>query len=715
MSKNSIFSKSFDEIFTKERIAFTARKLKVELKNSDIFEFMPHKKVFIPKNDNELREINIPGAYTRVIQKILQEEFTYHFKFSDRSYAYRPGKSPLKAINRVKHIVKNYNFIVKTDIDSFFDSIDHAILLKVLNKAIKDKKIVYLLTMFIKNGSLFKGRWQDKFEGIYQGDVLSPLLSNLYLNIFDTYLEKKDIEFVRFADDLIFFAKNYKEAKEILEYIQKILATLKLTIKQEKTYIAHKSKNFEYLGVIFNEKEKIYSIDNDRLMQKVSKISKETKALNLAQSIEKINEHIIGFKNYYLQVTNNKNQFKLLQERQEEILIQKVIDAKTDKTITKKDDFINILQNALTYLPKENFANHIVQKAYEEIKFKNPVKSAQKDIGKKRLHYFKNYLKQSELIVSKIGTYIYYAQGKIKLRTKNEATVAIPFNKVSRIIITNIKTSISNYLVYLCSKNRVDIDFIYKNSPYALLTYYNTVSQNVHLKQLKLFSSEIGVNYAKALLIAKAKNQINLLKYFNHRRKNEKISKHIQIMGAILEKLKKSKNTKSLMGYEGQISSHYWSSFGLIISKPGFNRTHKDSTDPINQAINYAYAIIYNKVQSALIKEGLNIYYSFLHSRTKNKPTLVFDLIEPFRQPVVDREIIGIITKKQHLKQNSKGLLDEKSKKIIIQNIQERLSIPTKSRYGKTTLINIIASDANSLKNAILQEKDKVKFYIAKY
>ena len=511
------------------------------------------------------------------------------------------------------------------------------------------------------------------------------------------------------------FAKNKKEAQNILELTKNILKSLKLQINKEKTYIVDKSKKFEYLGVIFNEKEKIYSIENNRLMQKISKISKETKALNLKESIEKINEHIIGFKNYYMQIINNYKQFELLQDKEEEILIQKIITEKSNKTISKKEEFINILQNALTYIPKKDFANYLVNKAYEALKYKTPIKSAQKDIGKKKLSYLKNYLKQSELIISKIGTYLYYSRGKIKLKTKGEAIAAIPFNKVSRIIITNIKTAISNYLIYLCAKNKIDIDFIYKDAPYALLTYYNTISQNLYLKQLELINSPKALKFARALLFAKAKNQINLLKYFNHRRKNEKIIKHIQAMNIILEKLKKAKDTKALMGYEGQISSHYWSSFGIIISQSHFNRTHKDSTDPINQALNYGYAIIYNKVQSALIKEGLNIYYSFLHTQTKNKPTLVFDLIEPFRQPIVDREIIGIITKKQHLKQNSKGLLDEESKKIIIQNIQERLSIPTKSRYGKTSLQNIISYEANNLKNAILQKKESIKFYIAKY
>ena len=86
MKKNYIFKKSFDEIFTPERIEFEIKKQDATI-NGDIFDFAPHKKFFLPKDNNELREINIPDNKARIIQKILVEEFSYFFKFSDRSYA----------------------------------------------------------------------------------------------------------------------------------------------------------------------------------------------------------------------------------------------------------------------------------------------------------------------------------------------------------------------------------------------------------------------------------------------------------------------------------------------------------------------------------------------------------------------------------------------------------------------------------------------------
>jgi len=311
--------------------------------------------------------------------------------------------------------------------------------------------------------------------------------------------------------------------------------------------------------------------------------------------------------------------------------------------------------------------------------------------------------------IAKSGFY----QGQIKISTKGEIPKKVPFQKIKRIIILNKSTSLSTYLIYKCAQNRIDIDFIGENEPYALLTFYKALSKELHLKQLKLSISPKGLNFAKALHFAKAKNQINLLKYYNFRRKNQEIKEKIVKMQELLQKIKSAKNSKTLMAIEGQISQNYWNSFKILIDIPSFQRIHQNAPDPINQALNYGYAIIYNRIQSALIKEGLNIYYSFLHTTDYKKPTLVFDMIEPFRQPIVDREIISIITKKQNLKTDGK-LLSKESKKLVIQNIQERLGSQTKTRYGKTTYLNLINFEINTLKKAIEQNLDKIQFFIAK-
>jgi group II intron reverse transcriptase/maturase/CRISPR-associated endonuclease Cas1 len=708
-----IFKKSFDEIFTLERLNY-------ELQNNnlnpianfeDFFDFAPHTSFLIPKDKNKFRTISIPNQKAKIIQKILYTNLKMYFKFSNRNYAYQMGKSPIKAINRVKNIIPKFDFIIRCDIKDFFDTIDHDILFDKLNSLIKDEKILYLIFVFLKNGSLFKGQWIDKVSGVYQGDILSPFLANIYLDEFDRYFETK-FEFVRFADDMIFFANTKKQADDIISQIQTYLSKLKLSLNQDKTKITHKSKPFSFLGVVFNLSDNLFSIENDRLMKKISDISKQAKKLNFTDTITKLNENIEGFNLYYKKVINNKNQFLLLQQRLEEIIIDKIIKAKQTKQITKKQDFFKYISKLKTYQYKENFASYIINEAYLKLKLSNPLKAAQKQTDYQKIKYYKNYLKSTELIISQISTYLSFSKGKIKVKNNDEIKL-IPLNQVKRIILTNTKISLSVYLIKVCAKNKIDIDFIDENTPYALLTYYNIISKELHIAQLKLSFSPRGLEQAKALHYSKAKNQLNLLKYYNLRRKNDKLNEYILKIEQLIPKIKTSKDKKSLMGVEGIISSYYWNGFKILINKPNFVRTHKDSKDIINQSLNYAYAIIYNKVQSALIKEGLNIYYPFLHSDIANKPTLVYDFIEPFRQPIVDREIISIFTKKQKITQTN-GLLSENSKKIIIQHIQERLGSFTKTKYGKTTYLQLISFEANAFKRAV--ENNIIhKFFIAKY
>ena len=168
----------------------------------------PLQKIDIQKDDNQKRPITISSAKDKIVQKTLVNELTIYFDktFSDKSYGYRPRKSVLKAINRAKdYIQRGYKYIYKTDIDNFFETINHKKLLDLLDKNISDKRIIDIITIFLKNGGFKSFNYLDHLEGVHQGDILSPLLSNIYLDQMDKWLEKNNIEFVRFADDFVLF------------------------------------------------------------------------------------------------------------------------------------------------------------------------------------------------------------------------------------------------------------------------------------------------------------------------------------------------------------------------------------------------------------------------------------------------------------------------------------------------------------------------------
>ena len=721
--KYSTFNKSFEELFTTPRILYELSQLKPrpkdytqvqqEIKAGKFFDSAPKQSFFLPKSNGEFRQITLSGSKTKVIQKVLATELGYAMHFSDRSYAFRKGKSPYKAVMRVRDALKRYSYVAKADIHVFFDSIDHTILIQKLKRIIKDNKIIHLIAYYLSKGTLTKNQWIDKSEGVYQGDVLSPLLSNIYLNDFDFYLEGKGIMFVRYADDMLFFGNNKEEVSRTRKTASAYLEQIGLKFNPKKTYLSNLDKGFEYLGISIVGNG--LSIDTVKLSKKIEKLKKETQKLGLEDAIEKLNQKVTGFKNYYAKLIDDDSQMKLLQDALDDIVIEKIVYAKQHKIVNSKMQIKALLEPLKSYtdIHHRHWIDSLISQAYAKLALHTPLVSARKRVSNEKRAYLQHQIKSSEIVVSEVGAFLGFSQGKIKVKVKGKIMMEAPINRIKRILLLNKQSSISTYLVYECAKRKIDIDFIDRATPYAMLTYHHHVSPALHIAQLKNYFSPRGLAYAKEVILTKSRNQINLIKYLNRRRRNPILKERIETMQKFYQNIKKAKDKKALMGVEGSISVQYWSAFGEVLGIDGFTRTHQNSKDEINQALNYGYAILYNRVQSALIHEGLNLYYPLYHSVQSNKPTLVYDMIEAFRQPVVDREILALLNRGQKLTQNN-GRLSKASIKLIVQNIQERLATPAPSRYGKSPLYNIIGFQMNHLKRSLL-DRATYKGFVNKY
>ena len=734
-----MYSKKLEDVFDKRALKDALSYYKSAKDYDRVLSFIESgkfeeelKKGFIPdpvisfsieKNNHERRELALSSTSSKVVQKILVSQLEDLVKFSDKSYAFRKNKGTVKAINRTKDFLKKNFWIAKADIDNFFDSINQEKLIKKLNSLIQDKQIVKLISIFLSNGMLKGKNWIDKKRGVYQGDNLSPLLSNIYLDDFDKFLESKHIDFVRYADDMVFFAKHRKDVTHILDMAEGYLNSLNLTFGKDKSYISNKKEGFEYLGLRFKD-EKVM-IDNEKLMSKISKLLKKTSKKNLQKSIQIINEHIVGVKRYYAKVLKDHSQFDLLSENIDKILINKIKEAKQTKEINKKSIFKQMLYELDSFeeITKEQKLHHIdelISKAYEILALSDPLQSAKKEIKKSKTNFLKSQIKSSELILSKFGLYIGVTKGKIIVKEYGKIVKSLPINKASRVVILSKGVTISSALIYECSKKQIDIDFIDHKEPYALITYNKSINNENHLKQLELKNSKRGLKVAISIIKAKAKNQINLIKYYARYRENtdkeefEKLSSKIEMMEKIYKKISSSATKDILMGFEGSLSTLYWSAFGILLDDENFTRITQNAPDSINQAINYGYGFLYNRVQSALIKNGLNLYHSFLHSQQSNKPTLVYDMVEEFRQPIVDREILSILLKGTKIT-SSKGRLTQKSIKIISQNIQERLITPTKWRKGKYKITSIIDEQALLLSHVVQGVTKKYKGFVVRF
>ncbi|MEA3492271.1 MAG: CRISPR-associated endonuclease Cas1 [Campylobacterota bacterium] len=732
-----MLSRRFDELFTRVHLLDVLELYKTDREYEQTKELIVTKRFIeslsdgfipdplqgfeIPKNNGEMRQLAKASLTSKIVQKIIADALADSVKFNDKSYAFRKGKGTLKAIHRTSDFLKRYTHIAKADIDDFFDSINQEKLIIILKRIIVDPKITALIALFLKNGMMKHHSWVDRARGVYQGDSLSPVLSNIYLHSFDLLLEKKGIDFVRFADDMVFFARDEKQSHKYLSIASSILSSLDLKFGDDKSYLSSRSKGFEFLGLYFRGKS--ITMNNDRLMKKLSTISQKTKKRNLEQSIEFVNQYTDGIRRYYAKVLTKMDQLTMIEEHIDSILIQKIIEAKKSKTINKKSKFVQLLSDLkeLEYHTREHREQHahaLVARAYEAIALANPLESAAKTIAKKKSNYLQEQIKSSEILLNGFGLYVSMSRGKVVVKEYGKVIKSMPIHWVTRIVVMTKGASISTALILECSRRKIDIDFIEKQTPYAQILYHNTIAHNLHQKQLEFIDTKEGLSIAKSIIRAKMKNQLNLIKYYARYRKDSqeftKLEQHIATIENIYQKTKSIKKVSSLMGLEGSASVAYWGAFGLLIGEESFKRSTQNAPDAINQSLNYGYAFLYHRMQSALHKTGVNIYYSFLHSTQANKPTLVYDMIEPFRQPTVDREIISVLNRGTKLN-SSKGRLTPKSVKVITQNIQERLATPTKWRKGKYRIVTIIDEQALELSHVIQGIKARFQGFVARY
>ena len=220
------------------------------------------KPVHIPKAGGGERELNIPTTQDRVIQQAIAQPLGEVFEplFSEHSYGYRPGRSAHDAVRRMRHYVveEGCRHIVDVDIQSFFDEVNHDILMQRISDEVRHKPVLKLIGKYLRCGKLVNNRKvKHKGKGIPQGGPLSPLLANIYLTRMDRELEVKGVRFVRYADDLTLYCQSKEEAEELLEWLTDWLWTkLKLQVNRKKSGTrAPEEGNF--LGFRLEKEEKI--------------------------------------------------------------------------------------------------------------------------------------------------------------------------------------------------------------------------------------------------------------------------------------------------------------------------------------------------------------------------------------------------------------------------------------------------------------------------
>jgi len=317
-----------------------------------------------------------------------------------------------------------------------------------------------------------------------------------------------------------------------------------------------------------------------------------------------------------------------------------------------------------------------------------------------------------QVVVDQFGFSVGKTSERLVVRNKERKPVQeVPFFDVDDLIIASRGVTLSSDIVQICTEHGIRIFFLdHRGDPYSMLvspSLQATVA--TRRAQIAAFNDHRGVHISKLFITAKLRAQANLVKYWaKNRRDNQELQP--LLLGAVKELEHKIAELQGIdgaciddirlkvMSAEGRGANAYWEIVKKLLPNalqfPG--REHRGAEDPVNAALNYGYGCLRTEVTKAVLLAGLEECAGFLHVDRSGRPSFVLDFIEEFRQSVVDRTVVSMLTKGFTPVMGEEGL-DRDSKAAISGAIRERLESKDRFEGKKVQIKTIIQRQANHL------------------
>ena len=269
----------------------------------------PVRRVEIPKSDGGVRKLGVPTVTDRFVQQAIAQVLTpiYEEQFHEHSYGFRPNRCAQQAVLKALEMMSDGNdWIVDIDLEKFFDTVNHDKLMTIVGKTIKDGDVISIVRKFLVSGIMIDDEYEESIIGTPQGGNLSPLLANIMLNELDREMEKRGLNFVRYADDCIIMVGSEMSANRVMRNISRYIEEkLGLKVNMTKSKV-DRPQGIKYLGFGFYYDRIAHQYKAKPHVKSVAKFKKRMKELTSRSwgvsnvyKVMKLNQLIRGWINYF--------------------------------------------------------------------------------------------------------------------------------------------------------------------------------------------------------------------------------------------------------------------------------------------------------------------------------------------------------------------------------------------------------------------------------